>query len=393
MPAHVHDIYETLLSFCPRLRFGPPWDFLRVPADLRGPPNDPAAALADLRTKFPDWQLAGSGLLRRTHDGLVLAGELAGRAGAIIPLRCSRGGDLFGLMTPRTCLPAPLFAPTAVLDDDVTAKRLAKTGVLTASPFIRDVALLRTLSVPATLSLGLHRSTLFNLQDLDGSFAGPDLQLGPDGPPARPTLALVGWSPQSVTAAPPPGLAATVTRLRNARRYLGVDLAGVSVWTPPPERLEELRFAIELRNRGLAARTVAESAAEDLVDFDFHAGVPTADPDFAAAGAELYSLLAADAGCGRPSPDLRAASETYAAAVERDLVGPLNVQALATADPVARAVTAELATVSRLLHQAAPLTHAVLAGPLDPAADRLLDRYLRLLVPFGSLTKDLAQCK
>jgi hypothetical protein len=196
-------IYEQLLTHCSPLRFPPPWDFFQAPEHCRGPVADPAAALADLRAGFNEATLRAAKVLSPSpENGLRLSPLFAGPGAALIALRDPRDGPLRGLLTARGCLPKHQLPTDIVQKDHWTREALRVTGVLFASPDIQEVALLQALGLPATLSLGLDRLTLSGLNRIKVSFQ--------ENPPPRsgafrPTLALVGWSPLSLAAQPPPG--------------------------------------------------------------------------------------------------------------------------------------------------------------------------------------------
>jgi hypothetical protein len=123
-----------------------------------------------------------------------------------------------------------------------------RRGCLFAAARLGDVALIRALGLPATLSLGLHRLGASGLRRLDVLFAAPDLALARGGSPAHPpALVLVGWSPLARSAQPPPPLARAAAALAAARTHLGLALSGVQLWRPPTADIESLHYLLGLR--------------------------------------------------------------------------------------------------------------------------------------------------
>ena len=56
----------------------------------------------------------------------------------------------------------------------------------------------------------------------------------------KPTLVLMGWSLRSLTVPNSPLVYRAAKHLADARRRLGLDFAGVSVWRPTPAEVENL---------------------------------------------------------------------------------------------------------------------------------------------------------
>src|SRR5262249_4928036 len=124
-----------------------------------------------LRRDFPDAILERAGLLERSPEGLSrLAPPLCDPDGAVLALRRHPGGAVFDLLTSRGCLASRRLPIFVSWDDRFTFARFLKSRVLFAAGDIRDVALLRTLGLPATLSTGLERATLQDVRALRQAF-------------------------------------------------------------------------------------------------------------------------------------------------------------------------------------------------------------------------------
>ena len=81
-------IYEQTLSLCPPYQLSGPWQTVPVPADIRRPPEDPAAVVAELQAKYPHAVLLESGVAATgTDGGVVLEPALCDAGTAIIGLR------------------------------------------------------------------------------------------------------------------------------------------------------------------------------------------------------------------------------------------------------------------------------------------------------------------
>jgi hypothetical protein len=200
------------------------------------------------------------------------------------------------------------------------------------------------------------------------------------------------------SAAAPPTATATAAHLAVARRTLGLRLAGVSTWRPPAATVNDLRSVLAFRDARPAAALLADSAVADLVDFEApDAAAAGGGPDFPAAAAALAAALAEDRCSGRASPESRRAHADYAAAVQRDLVGPLRGWAMAATTPVGRAAAAEVAAACEVLHGMSPLVTELISRAYDPAAgrlaapadERLMDQFLRVLGRVTAIGKDV----
>jgi hypothetical protein len=386
--------YERLLALCAPLTFPPPWDFLPPAACCRGPVPDPEQALAALRTGFPDALLSAAGLLEAGPDGVGrLNPALAGPAAAVVAFRRRPGARPFALLTAAGCLPEGLLPVKAALEDGPTGAA-ARGGPLLVAAGVLEAALLRAVGLPVTLASGLGTLGADGLREVDAQFGRGT------------TLVLLGWSPLVPSAAPPPAIAAAAAHLARAREYLDLRLQEVAAWKFSPQEIDNLRYRLGLRDAAFAGgllRASAREAKEELMDINClcPGAVPCAGPppppSYPQAQAGLLAALAERRERGRTTDGLRAALAAYEAAVQRELVAPLQAWALADGDPLTRAAGAELASAAGVLHRMAPLVADLQAAhllwprgaELEPA--QLLDQYLALTGRFGGLVRDLAR--
>ncbi len=375
---------EALLAHCPPLRgWDPPWDALSPGPDCRGPVADPEAALARLSRDFPDAALEAAGVVGRGPGGAPrLAPALGEPGGALIPLR-DAGGGVFDLLTPGGCLRSRELRALAVLRDGWTAARLARAGVLAAAGEIREVALLRALGLPDTLSTGLERAGPREARALGE--AHPHPAAGADGAAAaggsagaRPTLGLLGWEILALRPDVPAGVGRIAARLTKVDQHLGLGPAGIAVWRAGAPCLERVALYLEAGEPGHARGALRESLGEDLYDLDRFAGPgpPPGGPerqgpgDVTEARARLLAGLAEDRAGRRLSDRTREARRRYEAAAQRGLVEPLQRWALAHPDPAVRSPGLEAASVGAMVHALAPLAHELLAREAEHALTR-----------------------
>jgi hypothetical protein len=186
-------IFERILQHTIPLEFAAPWDFVEPQRDCFGPVADPTAVLADLRGSFDDGTLREAGVLTTSPQGGTLLNPVFTRRDtALVALRGHPPAPLKGLLTPEGCLPSSIVPALGVLQDNWTYDALSLKGVLYATPDIHEVALLRAIGIPATLSLHLDRMRYQGLEKVNRLFVrDPRVWLGA----YQPTLALLGWSP------------------------------------------------------------------------------------------------------------------------------------------------------------------------------------------------------
>ena len=421
----------ALLARCPPFRFTePPWDSLPPNPDCRAAVANPEETLAFLRRDFPDAILEEVGLLERSPEGLPrLAAPLCDPDGAVLALRRHPGGAVFDLLTSRGCLASRRLPIFVSRDDRFTFARFLKSGVLFAAGDIRDVALLRTLGLPATLSTGLERTTLIDFHSLRQAFAGvlpwysprvAEIEaalsaeghvLGADLEPAasRPTLALLGWQIRSLRPDLPPTVPPVAARLHGFGLHLGAELAEVGVWRPNRYQLDKIAFCLAVTPPGCYATVLLGSSKDQLYPLEACAdpekaarvGTDGAPVDVVEARARLLEQLREDRGERRASGRTRQALAAYETLTRRDLIEPLQRWALASADPVLRNLGVELANVCALLHQIAPPLHELQARDLEqaltrgvaPARGGLLQQYTQLSARLARLLTHLGRLR
>lgn len=418
MPAYslYASVYSLLLDHCVSSpRFARPWDFLAPPPDCYGPVALPDRALAALTAKHPISHLLRCGVVGVGPSGPRLAPRLTKPGAIIIPQRVSAGGPPFALIAGRGCLPAPRDPIWAARRDAWTTERVASGGLLFVGAHIGDVALLRSLDLPATLSGGLRRLGLSAMGHLQGHFPGPDLfdprpkaaesdrsdsaladdERGGDMFGGPPSLVVIGWSPRTLNARPSPTLAHAARHLTLARRHMRYQFPGIGVWKPSADDIETVRYLMQFRTPGQIALAFRTSA-DTMYDLDvLAAGPPGKPPSYSQAQAALVAALAA-AG-PRPLEHLGSRAQTdYDAAVARNLIGPLHAAAQRMQDPIARAGFAQLGDLANLMFAMTPHLKALQARALAAAwageeaapADRVMNQYLHLVHQYMSLSRD-----
>ena len=315
------DIYEALLARCPVLSLPPPWDFLTIDQDCRAPITDHDQTLAALRAEFGDSLLLDAGVVERVGDGDVyLKPTLCCPEGAIIALRESPDQKPFDILTDAGSLSGCELSVFASLRDATTREMLAEVGDIFATSRAREVVLLRSLRLPATLAFHLPAPPSVELlirlagtfgddigavdyetataeamaeaalleeaetktEDQDATF-GDDLEK-PSSPTAAPTAAppkedestlaveapsrllFLGWRPLSLDNGWPPWLATLAAELADAERHLDLDFSCVGAWLPSSDDVKKLRYLQSCRNPDLIRRCLHDEGFVKVVD-------------------------------------------------------------------------------------------------------------------------------
>jgi hypothetical protein len=431
----LYQVQHVLLQHCPPLRFASPWDFLSADEGCRYPVTNPREVLGALARKYHIGVLDSARVIDRGSSGeLRLRPALSNPAGAIIGLRQAPGVWPHDLLTARGDLGSDPCTLSSALADSQTAAAVKETRVLFLPFRIGEVAWLRSLGLSATLCPPIHRFTPEQLGAFDTAFKedfgelGPKIQearatrptsdqnrpsppsgvVGPrptaaGPPPPKPTLALLGWAPLTLTSQFNPALTRLAAYLLGIQRHLCLEFSGLAVWRPPPSVLENLRFRLKWRNAELIRELLLEST-EELSNWEPY-GAPaqtgnqdTVSEDFATVQDQLLAELAGSRGRD-PSLQLQRVQNRYEEAVRRDLVAPLQTWALANPDPVIRNAGVELARTFHLLHAMSPLLQDIqrrhlqgsLTGELEALPPRMFDQYLKLGTRLGSLMRDITQ--
>jgi hypothetical protein len=289
-----------------------------------------------------------------------------------------------------------------VVHDSWTYQALPARELLYASPDIREVAILRSLGMPATLSLGLHRLNYQGLRVLDSQFREDPLC---DTFRCWPTLVLLGWSPLSLSAEPSPALLPAVKHLIHAREDLDIELRGVCTWRLGADDVENVRYWTKLRSAE-TIRMLLRKRVDDTL-FDIETLLPTSPvreataadraSAYASARADLVHQLAKAPHLGPLPGRARRARKVYDEQVRRTLIQPLEKSFLECPDPVERNVGMRLARVFELLHRTDPLILSQLVREYDranqgvctPLPSELFKQVLCLTGNMSKMVRDL----
>jgi hypothetical protein len=282
--------YAKLLGHCPRLRLDPPWHLFDPDEACYAPVTDPEQTLAALRQEFDDRLLEMAGIVQETAQGPRLHPALCNAVGALVALRTSAEHKPFDLLTARGCLSGRKLPVFASLRDAWTTVALEKTQRLVATPRIREVALLRALGLPATLTWGLHQPALAPLRALaelfdmkfdtvksslaalfehGGSASSPTAEKDVTSPEAFQDhyLVLLGWQLLNRSRRLPPWLVAIASQLATVAGFGEFLFSNICVWRPSLEEVAGLAARMKFEDAELVG-TYLRELSERGVDYE-----------------------------------------------------------------------------------------------------------------------------
>lgn len=358
-------IYQQLACLSAAARLPRRWSFVPAHPSVRCVPRDPGAILTALRERFSEEALEEAGVIKRDTDaGVQMSATLQAEPRLFVVLRRSQDATPEDILGPAGLLSGRILACLSAAGDASTAEELdAWQARLFAAFDIWDLAILRSLGIPATLAVGLDRLNGAGLRSMLGrpnaaghanpSAAGPSALWA-----AAEKLILVGWSVARLSASTPNGLKAIASLLGGAGRLFGFDTSRILVWKPTKTHLERIRFAVALRDFSLLREGIADSVNASLRPIDHlvddQAGLPAGEA-FLRARHCLTEELRREQEIGQLSYRIPGLVDVYGRAYERAILDPL-VREAATADsPLDRAVSLAAADLMREIHNASPL--------------------------------------
>jgi hypothetical protein len=420
--------YAKLLESCPKLRLSPPWNLFDPDVGCYAPVTDPERALAALRQDFDDRLLQQAGILQQTARGPRLHPALCNPVGALVALRSSADEKPFDLLTARGCLSGRRLPVFAALLDGWTVAALDKSQQLFATPRIREVALLRALGLPATLTWGLHQRALPPLRTLAELFDTTDAVKSRfaamleraesvSSPAAEQAVAcpevsnerylvLLGWQLLNRSRRLPPWLVAIAAQLAEVASFGDLAFSNISVWWPSSEQVEGLTARLKFQDADLVGDYLREQS-ERGYDYDlftdtekpFRREQESSPTNCVEAHAQLIACLAEERQERCLPEKMRDALAQYETLVHRDVIEPMQIWALHQPSPIVRSAGLKLADVAWLVHRLSPQLHDLQLHELHSA--RLEDtellpspvhkQYVDLCKQYSAIAKAIRQ--
>lgn len=388
MPSKFGDIYQALHDACLPGRFRRPWNFMKYPDDCRRM-VDAAAVTSALLQKFKVERLIAAKVLVDTPDGArQLNPKVTADGGRMVFLRDVHG-DCFDVVCARGCLSdeVPIFSmlEDCAMRDAVAAS--CDTVYLASS--LKDLILLRSVGVSASLATDLNRLTPRGLSNLVQVMDAGPLAFGElrefsariiteydrqkskerydptsclqESTIASPrfSLILIAGSLHEQNCALPAMVPQICRFLTDAARYLGCDWFDFHVWRPSAEQMIELDFRIQqqtgrlIRNFVLAERSYA--SLEDYVDPNGPATPSPASKYYTAMSNYFTCLKNGNHLVNREDARvLHEAENAYHEAADNLIIQPLVEEAMRASRPAVRSLGIQLAQVARQLQEMMP---------------------------------------
>lgn len=247
------------------------WEFLGADSSVRRLACDPADLRDALHSEFDAATLIQSGVCVRVGENVDLN-----------PLLNTSGGQFAASFGENVELPHELVMASSVLplsQDPAVFRALTDSKTKLASQSmgrkvvvaftIRDLAVLRTLGIPATMATGLAAMKGPRLRLLFGRPA--EICRGEPGGKQRADIArkptriiLAGWNLSSIRNEEPEEMVSIRRLILQADSVLGFDTDLMFVWQPASSDLIEIRTAVELQDKDLVRRFLRESIANSV---------------------------------------------------------------------------------------------------------------------------------
>jgi len=256
-PDSLGPIRQSFLDLCQPFVHEGRWASLSPWSDIRRPPTDLAVVVTQLQQQYSQAQLVEANVLvmEYSSEAAQLNPSLCNPQTLIVALRQKEGEDSFELLTDQGTLSGNELPICASIRDGRIRKLVKKTGqnVLFVASTTRELAVLLSLGLPATLSSGLAQlgepylgqvCTQLELIPQRGIIVEKEYK-----PPHN--LLLVGFSLINLTAEEPPGLADLVSHLTNVEKHLRVPMDRFRRWRPEKQSIEAIAF--RLQNAGQQA--------------------------------------------------------------------------------------------------------------------------------------------
>lgn len=430
---------EILGQFWDRLEITPDdQDWLSVSeCELRRVPDSVHEILDELAEEFGRDELVASGIASQDGEGVL---------NSSVQLPC--GVSVMRLVHEVDCdLPFDLLSPHGiVLGEEVPAYATAHDYKTTAAlqtlneimlmmPTLADVVASRALGVAAVPSVGIERSNIDGLRQIEelkgmvnqlrlpsaddrreedtdvesvttcsqGSTASEvDTNVEVQGTPDRTTqddgceilalygggersveLIIAGWSFARQRRVPGEQLRLLMSRLADAERYLRIDLSHVAVWVPTDDEIAGLQFCMDLQDSGSVVNALVDSVGRStysISSVESEDLSPWRTPDtYLEARSALWRSLRDTAS---DSADRDALVESFENLLQSQMIDPLLQAAVGNTDPVLGTLRIEFANISSLLQSQAPFLHhdLIQANVHAESRDRrgTLDRSIRL---------------
>jgi hypothetical protein len=365
------EIYRQLARLCPPFSPRKPWGFLAASPNVRVFPDDPTPVLASLRESRTDRespsdeQLASSGVLVRTQDGLIeISPNLLTDPGIFLTLREGRNQAPHEILGPQGLLNNRRLPCLSAPRDSYTKECLEVWNKRLFAAFdVKDLAVLRLLRLPVTLAHNLERLSGHGLRLVCGDPVGDNRQ-GKSRRERAPglwrhveKLILVGWSIADLELREPQGLRPVAALLDAAQEHLGFDVSHIRVWRPSDSQLRQIGLAARLGDRALVKQAISDGVARSCRGVEDFAGHPktSASDEFLVARRELMEELQREQKQRSLSVKMPTISEHYNRAYERAFVEPLVHEAASAAAPLDQALLMAASEVTQQWHNSSPL--------------------------------------
>ena len=412
-----HAIYECLAELSERYCLPAPVDFVPSGEDIFRSPKEPDSVVAELTKKFPADELLASGIIVNDGDrNRQLNPKLSE---GFVLLRDRATDNVYDVLTEQGCLTSGLPV-LEVLGDKQTRAALTNSEFLCVCFAFEDLAYLRALGLPATVGFGMENMSppaleafcrafeielghLLEDKDDESSHVDPSgsCSAGPvrkseacpdDGEPvadrqsvldramqskaaAGCQVALVEWSPASMSLEPSPSVAVLRSFLDDVYTHLSVNTRMIQSWSPNHKDLERINFALKRQAVPWLCRVVSRDLEDNVTTLDRSGDsgrqeVRVPPKDYVEALSQLQQNHRGN-NSRLLSPDRREQVwRDFEDKLEHDVINPMRNSALASWDPMEKVLRLMFAELSGDLLSKLAVSNIKLSDSLEETRTR-----------------------
>lgn len=313
---------------------------------------DATALWETLRSKFAQPKLIESGVGQAGDDGvLVMNPRLTSPQAILWALRKKAGMPPFQLIVDLQCVHSKSWAFAAAFVDYRTAPMIEAAEDRVAVAFsMADLAILRSLKVPAVPAGGLHflpGRSLEHFSRLVGLDRKPPAGPNPLRSVEPPALVLFDWSVANLAPTDSTEADRIWNYWRELHGNLGLEIDEYRRLLPTAAELSKVRFLVKHEGWDRLREALFEGPYENSPSL---CDDPSRERRTPGSLSEAMQMWRRTVSLSSDFLARRLAWNDVRDFHDRQIVDPLAQEALATADPIQRSMLSALADLSRLLH-------------------------------------------
>lgn len=276
--SRVTNILQDLVELGVPSRLPDPWANVTCDGALFDLPQAASEIVSRLEARFTQPALVKAGVLIASGERPALNPLLEANRRFLRALRKKPRGKPFDMLVGSTGSLSGGWSFAQAMDDwEIRARISRERGRLFVADSAGDLAILRSLDLPAVPAAGLDSLTGKRFEEFRRalSFDDPGIKSEPERPaateppaPEEPLpfpvgLILVNWSLERLDAGDQPAALAVARQLLELKRNYGLPIYDVGLWKPNPQRLTALTECLRNGRKEEVARIAIDDFEED----------------------------------------------------------------------------------------------------------------------------------